>query len=164
MGRESFRDARGSPACARNWRKDIERVWKDEDEFGYCYPSLKGEKHMKTVITTTGISLYGNTKRSLEKQNPGKNLQPTEEQMRQYLRQEPEVASAEANSLLKMAEPGDSLVFLATATPQTQLCTNLLKSFFMSRGFHDVNIVNLLFQDREEHIEKQGIRSLISVL
>lgn len=119
---------------------------------------------MKTIITTVGISLHSNTKRLLEKQNLGQNLQPTDEQMRQYLRQEPESASAEANSLLKIVEQGDSLVFLATATPLAQRCVSLLKSFFINKGFHEVNIVNLLFQNREEHIEKQGIRNLISVL
>lgn len=119
---------------------------------------------MTTIITTTGISLYNQTRSFLEKQQPDKNLQPTDEQMRQYLRQEPEIASAEANSLLKMAEPGDSLVFLTTATSQAQRCVNLLQGFFINRGFQNVRIVNLLFQGREEHIEKQGIRNLLSTL
>jgi len=119
---------------------------------------------MRTIITTTGVSLYKNTKRTLEQKNPGQNLEPTDEQMRQYLRQEPESASAEANSLLKIAEAGDCLVFLTTETPRAQLCADLLRSFFRHRGFHEVSIKSLQFQDREEHIEKQGIRSLISVL
>src|SRR5579883_622471 len=119
---------------------------------------------MRTIITTTGVSLYKNTKRTLEQKNPGQNLEPTDEQMRQYLRQEPESASAEANSLLKIAEAGDCLVFLTTETPRAQLCADLLRSFFRHKGFHEVSIKPLQFQDREEHIEKQGIRSLISVL
>jgi putative CRISPR-associated protein (TIGR02619 family) len=114
---------------------------------------------MKTIITTTGISLYSNTQRPL-----GKGIEPTDDQMRQYLRQDPENASAEANSLLKMALPEDHLVLLTTDTPLAQQCVNVLKSFFVNTGFRNVDIINLQFQDREEHIEKQGIRDLLSVL
>ncbi|HEY1352225.1 MAG TPA: putative CRISPR-associated protein [Ktedonobacteraceae bacterium] len=119
---------------------------------------------MRTIITTTGISLYGNTKRMLEKETAGTKADPTEEQMRQYLRQKPADASAEANSLLKIAQAGDSLILLVTNTPRARLCAGLLERFFKQEGFPDVRSVELQFQDREEHIERQGIRSLISVL
>jgi putative CRISPR-associated protein (TIGR02619 family) len=100
----------------------------------------------------------------LEREAPGTKVDPTEEQMRHYLRREPENASAEANSLLKIAQAGDSLVLLVTTTPRAQLCASLLESFFKQRDFSEVRPVGLQFQDREEHIERQGIRSLISVL
>lgn len=108
--------------------------------------------------------MYLNTKKSLEQKLQAKNLQPTDDQMRQYLRQAPEVASAEANSILKMAEIGDKLVLLSTATPLAQRCVELLKSYFVKEGFPHTSVVNLQFEASEEHIEKQGIRNLISVL
>lgn len=116
------------------------------------------------IITTTGVSLYINAKKMLERKSPGEKLEPTKEQMYHYLLNEPESMSAEANSLLKMAEASDSLVFLTTDTPRAKLCVDLLRDFFTKQGFRNVNIVNLQFQDREEHIEKQGIRDLLSTL
>ncbi len=76
----------------------------------------------------------------------------------------PEKASAEANSLLKMIQPGDHLVFLATEALVAQRCVRLLEEFFKDKGFQDISIIRLQFQDNAEHIEKRGIRNLISNL
>jgi putative CRISPR-associated protein (TIGR02619 family) len=115
---------------------------------------------MTTIITTTGISLYLNTRYEHNTQTP------TEDQMRQYLRVKPERASAEANSLLQIAQSGDDLVFLHTATVEAERCVRLLKEFFENRGFNHnhIHLVPLQFQEDEQHIETLGLRSLVNAL
>ncbi len=115
---------------------------------------------MTTILTTTGISLHLNTSREY------KTVQPTDDQMRQFLRVKPEAASAEANSLIQIAEPDDNLVLLHTETPEAVKCAKLLKEFFINdRGFkHEPSLVKLEFQDDEKHIETQGLRNLVNTL
>ncbi len=113
---------------------------------------------MTTILTTTGISLYLNTGREC------KTPSPTDDQMRQYLRTKPEAASAEANSLLQIAQTDDQLVFLRTETQEAQRCANLLEEFFHNRGFKHIRIVELQFQDDEKHIETHGLRNLVNTL
>lgn len=113
---------------------------------------------MTTILTTTGISLYLNTGKTYD------TKEPTDDQMRQYLRMKPEAASAEANSLLQIAQTDDFLVFLRTGTPEGEKCANLLKEFFLNRGFKHIQIVGLQFQDDEKHIETHGLRNLVNTL
>jgi putative CRISPR-associated protein (TIGR02619 family) len=113
---------------------------------------------MTTILTTTGISLYINARRE------HKTDAPTDDQMRQYLRTKPEDASAEAKSLLQMAQEEDFLVFLHTETPEAITCARLLKEFFHNRGFKHVELVQLEFQDDEKHIETRGLRNLVNKL
>lgn len=112
---------------------------------------------MKTIITTTGISLFFNTKRKY-------GAAPTEDQMRNYLHAEPQTASAEANSLLQFAEPDDTIVLLHTEKPEAKLCVNILKDFFNHRGFKNIRVVELQFQEDERHIETHGLRNLVETL
>ena len=114
---------------------------------------------MTTIITTTGISLYINTDRNVAKN-------PTDDQMRQYLRINPEKASAEANSLLQIAEPGDRLVFLHTATVEAGKCAQLLKEFFEKKGYNHnhIRLVPLQFQEDEQHIKSLGLRNLVNAV
>jgi putative CRISPR-associated protein (TIGR02619 family) len=114
--------------------------------------------HMKTILTTTGISLYINSKKEY------KTDVPIDDQMRQFLRTKPEDASAEAKSLLQMAQEDDFLVFLHTETPDAIICAQLLKEFFHHRGFKHVELVQLEFQDDEKHIETRGLRNLVNRL
>lgn len=113
---------------------------------------------MTTILTTTGISLYLNTGREY------KTPSATDDQMRQYLRMKPEAASAEVNSLLQIAQLDDHLVFLRTETQEAERCVNLLKEFFLNRGFKHVRVVELQFQDDEKHIETHGLRNLVNKL
>ncbi len=113
---------------------------------------------MTTILTTTGISLFINTGRNYN------TKEPTDDQMRQYLRMKPEAASAEANSLLQITQTDDHLVFFRTETLEAERCANLLKEFFLSRGFKNVHIVELQFQDDEKHIETHGLRNLVNAL
>lgn len=118
---------------------------------------------MTTIITTAGLSLYFNTKRHLEEMT-GTKGNPGDDEMRAYLWEAPEKASAEANSLLKMIQPGDHLIFLVTEAVQAQRCIKLLEKFFEDQGFKDTLVISLQFQDNPEQIERRGIRNLISNL
>ncbi len=113
---------------------------------------------MTTILTTTGISLYTNTKRTQ------KIDAPTDEQMRQYLRQKPEAAASEAKSLLQIAKSGDSLVLLHTQTPEAIRCAVLLGDYFRDEGFKHVDVVQLEFHGDAKHIETTGLRNLINTL
>lgn len=118
---------------------------------------------MTTIITTAGVSLYSNTRRHLEEMT-GTKVNLGDDEMQAYLRATPEKASAEANSLLKMIQPGDHLVFLVTETLLAQRCIKQLEDFFKDKGFQDISIIHLQFQDNAEQIERRGIRNLISNL
>ncbi len=113
---------------------------------------------MTTILTTTGISLF------LRAKTEYKTESPTDDQMRQLLRMKPEIVSAEANSLLQMAQKDDFLVFLHTETPDAITCARLLEEFFRNRGFKHVELVQLEFQDDEKHIETRGLRNLVNRL
>jgi len=118
---------------------------------------------MKTIITTAGVSLYSNTKRHRE-ETTGTKSNPGDDEMQAYLQESPEKASAEANSLLKMIQPDDCLVFLATKAPLAQRCVRQLKDFFSGKGIQVLPVITLQFQENAEQIEKCGIRNLISNL
>jgi putative CRISPR-associated protein (TIGR02619 family) len=115
---------------------------------------------MTIILTTTGISLYLNTARNVQPS-------PTDEQMRKYLREQPERASAEVKSLLYMAHPSDTLVFLYTDTSEADRCITILCDYFVTeRGFKatEVRARKLRFRDSEESIEAYGLRDLVHVL
>ena len=113
---------------------------------------------MTTILTTTGISLYLNTKRTQ------KTAVPTDDQMRQYLRQMPQAASSEANSLLQIAKADDSLILLHTQTADAIRCVHLLRDHFRDEGYKYIRLVPLEFQDDAKHIETTGLRNLIDTL
>lgn len=113
---------------------------------------------MTTIITTTGISLY------LRAKTEYKTDSPTDDQMRQLLRRDPERVSAEVNSLSHMAQSDDHLVFLHTATPEAKRCLALLIEFFRSRGFKHFESIPLELESNEKQIETYGLRNLINTL
>jgi len=113
---------------------------------------------MTNILTTTGISLYLNTKREYQ------TSQPTDDQMRQHLRMNPKRASSEANSLLQMAQQNDYLILLHTKTPESTKCANLLRDYFHNEGYKHVRLVPLEFQNDPKHIETTGLRNLIDSL
>ena len=113
---------------------------------------------MATILTTTGISLYNYTKNSTRPD------EPTVDQMRQSLRLNPERASSEANSLLKIAKPDDNLVLFHTKTPSAIKCADLLQKYFEAEGYKRVRLVTLDFEEKPEQIEKTGLRSLVNML
>ena len=113
---------------------------------------------MTTILTTTGISLYLNTK----KKNEFK--EPTEDQMRQYLRTNPKDASSEANSLIQMIKSGDSLIFFHTKAPNAVLSARLLRDYFENEGYKRPRLVELDFHSDAKQIETLGLRSLVNAL
>ncbi len=113
---------------------------------------------MTTILTTTGISLIISTARKYN------TKEPTDDQMRQHLRMEPKIASAEANSLLQIAQPDDHIVLLHTDTSEARRCADLLQDFFEKEGYKHVRLVPLEFQEDAQHIETTGLRSLVDTL
>lgn len=116
---------------------------------------------MTTILTTTGLSLYFNTR------NKVTSHPPTDEQMLQYLKENPVGACAETNSLLQIIHPDDYLVFLHTETPEATRCANLLKDYFIKeRGFKpfQVKVRQLRFSTDEKDLETQGLRNLVNTL
>src|SRR2546430_1470817 len=115
---------------------------------------------MKTIITTTGISLLNNARRLLHTDSP------TDEQVKELLRNQPEVASAEVNSLRQIAQHDDHLIFLRTETPIAERCMNLLREFFIEYGYkpYQVEVKELQFQDDEYHMETLGLRNLVNTI
>lgn len=111
---------------------------------------------MTTILTTTGISLYTNTSRVTNHKTP------TDDEIRQYLRQNPRQASAEANSLLQMSEWRDHLVFLHTQKTEAVRCAQLLKEYFQNEGYTHVRLVPLAFHSDPKHIETTGLRDFIN--
>ena len=114
---------------------------------------------MTTILTTTGISLYLNTKREC------KTNQPTDDQMLEYLHRDPTSASAEANSLLQIAQPSDTIILLHTDTPEAKQCADLIREFFLEkRGYkpYQVQVKKLQLRDDEKHIETHGLRNLVN--
>jgi putative CRISPR-associated protein (TIGR02619 family) len=114
---------------------------------------------MTTVLTTTGISLYLNTRREYKTESP------TDDQMWEYLHTNHTSASAEANSLLQMAQPDDSIVLLHTDTLEAKRCADLVREFFIAdRGYkpYQIQIKRLQLRDDEKHIETYGLRTLVN--
>jgi putative CRISPR-associated protein (TIGR02619 family) len=112
---------------------------------------------MTTIITTTGISLFNYARRK-NNDNP-----PTDDQMRQQLRVNPQAASAEANSLLQIAQPNDHLVLLYTEDPTAKRCVDLLQEFFKSEGFQHIRLVNLQLHANDKQIEHE-LHNLVDTL
>lgn len=115
---------------------------------------------MATILTTTGISLYLNT----AKNSNIKGREPTEDEMRQYLRLDPQHASSEANSLLQIAKSGDYLVFFHTKDPRAIVSTRLLGDYFENKGYKSPGMVELDFLNDAQQIERVGLRSLVDAL
>lgn len=115
---------------------------------------------MTTIITTTGLSIY------FRARNEYKTGAPTEAQMRQLLQKQPEKVSAEVNSLQKIAKKDDHLIFLHTDTAPAKQCIDILRDFFIDKGFKpfQIEVKKLQFYDDEYHMETQGMRNLINTM
>ena len=115
----------------------------------------------RTILTTTGISLLQNTVR----ENDNKVL--TDELMANYLRECPEDASAETNSLLKFNPEltnKDHIVLFHTDTSDARRCVNIIEKFLKKRGFDNVRLIELQLQEDEQHLETRGLRNLSNSL
>lgn len=109
---------------------------------------------MRTIIATVGTSLLSNAERA------GKA-----DDLQTYLRfTEPERASAETNSLSRLLQQGDRLVFLHSQTEEGRRAAEALAIFYKNNGYlTDLREVTDL-QYRESRFKMRGLRSLVSTL
>lgn len=85
---------------------------------------------MRTVVTTVGTSLLGHSRRERRPESP------TEDQWFFFLREAtPEAASAETNSLSRLLQEGDRIVFLHSQTSEGRLCAQALRRQYESLRF-----------------------------
>lgn len=115
---------------------------------------------MRTIITTTGTSLISNYRNSLGA--TGKSM-PTLQEILGYLREvSPEQASAETNSLSRLLQEGDEIVFLHSETDDGRLCTEALSEFYKSKGYRCMvkEISNLRYGAQQ--FKNKGLRSLVA--
>lgn len=117
---------------------------------------------MRTIITTVGTSLLTNAQRDLglpREKPPG----PTE--LAQYLRRTPpEKASAETNSLSRLLQEGDHIIFLRSQTEEGQRCAEALARHYENQGHPSrvVEVPDLTYT--ESRFKMRGLRSLVATL
>jgi len=116
---------------------------------------------MRVIITTTGTSLLTNTARALKKEN----TEVTDDELRHYFEQVgPEKASAETNSLPKIATPDDTVVMLHTATPEGERCAKQIESYLKSRNWQNLQLEKLKLEQNEAQFEQKGLRNLVDTI
>ncbi len=116
---------------------------------------------MRVIITTTGTSLLTNTGRALNK----KNGEVTDDELRHYFDQVgPEKASAETNSLPKIAAPDDAVVMLYTATPDGERCAKQIQSYLESKSWQNIRLQKLELEQNEAQFERKGLRNLVDTI
>lgn len=116
---------------------------------------------MSVIITTTGTSLLTNTARSLKKNN----REVTDSELERYLEEVgPERASAETNSLPKIADPHDSVVMLYTDTVEGERCAKQVSNYLKKQGWAEVRLRKLHLEQNEVQFERKGLRNLVDVL
>jgi len=116
---------------------------------------------MQTIITTTGISLLSNTARELKK----RNSEVTDAELRLYFdKVGASEASAETNSLLKIATPDDKIVLLHTATPEGERCVKQVQNYLDKEGWSNIRLRQLPLEKNESQFESHGLRELVNIL
>ena len=115
---------------------------------------------MRTVLVTVGTSLLTNAERELG----SKADELTDDQIANYLRTtEPEKASAETNSLSKLLQEGDRIIFLHSDTEAGERCAQLLKNHYERHHKAETwRIPDLNY--KESRFKMRGLRSLVSTL
>lgn len=115
---------------------------------------------MTVILTTTGTSLLTNARNLLGK--PPATI--TKEELVQYMATTPpSEATAETNSLFKIAQPSDEIVFLYTTTPEGQKCAEILETYFKNRNW-SVRSLQLPIEYDEVKFERKGLRELVDIL
>lgn len=109
---------------------------------------------MRTIIATVGTSLLTNAERA----GKGNDLQT-------YLRfTEPEKASAETNSLSRLLQEGDRIVFLHSQTEEGKRAADALATFYRNNG-HPAELREVAdLQYRESRFKMRGLRALVATL
>lgn len=117
---------------------------------------------MRTVLTTVGTSLMNNLRshRKLDRE-----YIPSLEELIQYLSEAPiEKASAETNSLLRLLQEGDKIVFLRSETDEGRLCTEALAHYYRHQGYACTveEVPNLRYDERQ--FKTRGLRALAATM
>jgi putative CRISPR-associated protein (TIGR02619 family) len=119
----------------------------------------KEERQMRTILTTVGTSLSGNAQRS----HGGEHLH--EAQIARFIADTPPTkTSAETNSLSRLLQTGDTVVFLHSQTEEGTYCAEALCRYYNKLGFH-ASVREIQGLDyKETRFKQRGLHSLISVL
>ncbi|MEH1943468.1 MAG: putative CRISPR-associated protein [Nostoc sp.] len=116
---------------------------------------------MRTILTTTGTSLLTNTARELNK----KAASVTDEELRHFFEQVGAAkASAETNSLLKIAEKDDEIVLLYTTTIEGERCAKIVQQYLQNQNWKFIRLVQLPLEQNEAQFERHGLRELVNIL
>ncbi len=116
---------------------------------------------MRKIITTTGTSLLTNAARELNK----KPVDVTDEDLHLFWKKVGvEAASAETNSLLKIAKPDEEIVLLYTNTKDGKRCATEVQRFLQSQKWSQVKLKMLLLENNEAQFESHGLRELVNIL
>ncbi len=109
---------------------------------------------MRTIIATVGTSLLTNAERA----GQANDLQV-------YLRfTEPEKASAETNSLSRLLQEDDRIVFVRSQTEEGRRAAEALATFYRNHG-HPAEVIKVPdLQYRESRFKMRGLRALVSAL
>jgi putative CRISPR-associated protein (TIGR02619 family) len=114
---------------------------------------------MRTILATVGTSLLNNAKRDLQIEAPD------DQQLANYLRHGDVVkASAETNSLARLLQAQDRVIFLCSQTSEGRQCAEALARFYQHVG-HDTRVLevpDLTYAERR--FKMRGLRSLVATL
>jgi putative CRISPR-associated protein (TIGR02619 family) len=117
------------------------------------------ENATRTIVTTVGTSLLTSAGRAPEDAPP-----PLDDLIRLLRDTPPSQASAETNSLSRLASPGDRIVLLHSDTPEGKLCAEALHRHLRLAG-HDTEtrlVKDLSYE--ESRFKFLGLRSLVGTL
>ncbi|MGE0826963.1 MAG: putative CRISPR-associated protein [Candidatus Binatia bacterium] len=114
---------------------------------------------MRTILTTVGTSLLGNAKRDLKVE------QLSDQQLANYIRHTlPEKVSAETNSLSRLLQDSDRIIFLHSHTEEGKRCAETLQRHYEGEGYKaDLHEVSDLTYT-ESRFKMRGLRSLVATL
>ena len=117
---------------------------------------------MRKIITTTGISLLTNAVRILGK----KRDSITNNDLHFFCKKLKTVseASAEINSLLKIAQPHEEIVLLYTNTPEGEMCAVEVQRYLENQKWSHVRLRKLPLEKNEAQFEHHGLRELVNIL
>lgn len=112
---------------------------------------------MRTILTTVGISLAAENKHG--------GSTPNDQVLSNYLRHtDPVIASAETNSLSRILQERDNIIFLYSQTDKGKLCAEALCTHYRSQKYNAElqEIPHLTYT--ESSFKVKGLRSLVSTL
>jgi putative CRISPR-associated protein (TIGR02619 family) len=114
---------------------------------------------MRTILVTVGTSLLTNAKRDLNKDKPSIH------DIAKYLHEkDPKKASAETNSLSRILQKEDKIVFLYSQTEDGKFCAEALQRHYEQQEYQTeiVEISDLTY--KESRFKMRGLRSLVATL